>query len=119
MKSKHPRRRLPLRVLSAAQDQTWSAVSLGFIKDAERSCPKERSFCQSPWCHHSGCNPSLSPGLCVGFQSCLLRFVNSPKSWFQRLGVGSLGKMAPDRVQNTYAGKVGLPQRKLEVGGGG
>lgn len=48
-----------------------------------------------PWCQHSGCNPSLSPELCVGFQSCLLRFVNSPKSWFQRLGVGSLGKMAP------------------------
>lgn len=80
-----------------------------------------------PWCHHSGCNPSLSPELCVGFQSCLLRFVNSPKSWFQRLGVGSLGKMAP-RQSSEYlrwqsesttkeAGRVAGDELQAEEGG--
>lgn len=118
---------LPLRMPSAAQDRTRSsAISLGLIGDTERSRPKERSFylqfltlsigsLESPWCHCSGFDLSLSPGLCVELQSCPLRFVGEfSKELASKARVGLLGKTA----SQAEVRRLMPPKTKLGEGAG-
>lgn len=75
---------------------------------------------ESPRCCRSGFNLSFSPGLCVDFQSHPLRFVSSPKSWLQRLGVRSFGKTASqEKVRIYMLAKQVYQKRSWRVGWGG
>lgn len=95
-------------------------------KTQEGHHQRKRSFClwflklpigslESPWCQ-SGSNLSPSPGLCVDFQSCPLRFVSSPKSCLQKARGVIVWKdgPSPGRGQNAYAGEMNLPKGKLK-----
>lgn len=94
------------------------------VKDAERSCPKERLFglrsLKLSMVRRSSRGATILAVTLLFLQSCV--WVSRVVSWglwilqragFKGSGWDHLERCPPDRVQNTYAGKVSLPQRKL------